>query len=83
MTASVAGVHRVRTPFVLSKLQNECCDRCGAAAKLCVLMANGSDLVFCGHHANKNVSGILELAVRLVFHEDFNRSSFEQWIEPA
>ena len=27
------------------------CDRCGALAKVRVVLASGSDLVFCGHHA--------------------------------
>jgi hypothetical protein len=29
------------------------CDRCGALAKVRVVLANGSDLVFCGHHARE------------------------------
>ena len=32
----------------------ERCDRCGAAAKLEVVLAAGGELAFCGHHANKH-----------------------------
>lgn len=83
MTVSVAGAHRVKTPYVLNNLPNERCDGCGAAAKLRLSMADGRDLAFCGHHANANAGNILNLAARLVFHSEFNRSSFEKWIVPA
>lgn len=29
------------------------CDRCGARAKVRVLLAGGRDLTFCGHHARE------------------------------
>ena len=29
------------------------CDRCGALAKVRVVLASGNDLVFCGHHARE------------------------------
>lgn len=29
------------------------CDRCGARAKVRVLLAGGRDLTFCGHHARQ------------------------------
>ncbi|WP_020495094.1 DUF7455 domain-containing protein [Sciscionella marina] len=30
------------------------CDRCGAAAKVRVLLPSGGELLFCGHHANEH-----------------------------
>ena len=29
------------------------CDRCGALGKARFVLANGNDLVFCGHHSRK------------------------------
>lgn len=31
----------------------ERCDRCGAQAYVRVVLDNGGELLFCGHHANK------------------------------
>lgn len=36
------------------------CDRCGAAAKCEVVLASGSNLLFCGHHAKEHGPAIGE-----------------------
>jgi len=40
----------------------EFCDRCGAAAKLGVLLAAGGELTFCGHHGNRYAEHLLTIA---------------------
>ena len=42
------------------------CDRCGALAKVRVVLANGSDLVFCGHHAREYESKLRDIAVDII-----------------
>ncbi len=48
----------------------ERCDRCGAAAKLTVAMAEG-ELAFCGHHANAHAGSITRIAARVRVLADF------------
>jgi hypothetical protein len=42
------------------------CNRCGALAKVRVVLANGSDLVFCGHHAREYESKLRDIAVDII-----------------
>ena len=42
------------------------CDRCGALAKVRVVLANGSDLVFCGHHAREYETKLRDIAVDII-----------------
>ena len=42
------------------------CDRCGALAKVRVVLASGSDLVFCGHHAREYESKLRDIAVDII-----------------
>ena len=42
------------------------CDRCGALAKVRVVLANGSDLVFCGHHAREYEDKLRDIAVDFI-----------------
>lgn len=49
----------------------ECCDRCGAAAKLEARFASGGHLTFCGHHANRYASRIAETAEAVVVEPHF------------
>lgn len=41
------------------------CDRCGAAAKVRVLLDGGGELLFCGHHARAHEDRLREMAVSL------------------
>ena len=41
------------------------CDRCGALAKVRVVLASGSDLVFCGHHARAHSAKLREMDVEV------------------
>ena len=41
------------------------CDRCGAQAYVRAVMANGFELLFCGHHAKKYQDGLAEAAARI------------------
>lgn len=41
------------------------CDRCGAQAYVRALMANGFELLFCGHHAKKYQEGLSSAAARI------------------
>ena len=49
----------------------ERCDRCGAAAKLRVVLAGGGDLMFCGHHANKYAEKLVKIAVQVAVSPEF------------
>ena len=42
------------------------CDRCGALAKVRVVLPSGSDLVFCGHHAREYDSKLRDIAVDII-----------------
>jgi hypothetical protein len=46
------------------------CDRCGAQAKVRVVLPGGGDLVFCGHHARAYDERLRELAVDVVASDD-------------
>ena len=48
------------------------CDRCTAAGKLRIMTANGGELVFCGHHANKYAQDLVKIAVEVVAAPDFD-----------
>lgn len=41
------------------------CDRCGAQAYVRAVMANGFELLFCGHHAKKYQEGLSNTAARI------------------
>jgi hypothetical protein len=41
------------------------CDRCGAQAYVRAVMANGFELLFCGHHAKKYQDGLTSSATRI------------------
>ena len=41
------------------------CDRCGAQAYVRAVMANGFELLFCGHHAKKYQDGLANVATRI------------------
>ena len=41
------------------------CDRCGAQADVRAVMANGFELLFCGHHAKKYQEGLTNVASRI------------------
>jgi hypothetical protein len=49
----------------------ERCDRCGAAAKLTVILTAGGELAFCGHHGNRYVDTILAIADRVVIESGY------------
>jgi len=50
---------------------DERCDRCNAAGKLRVTLAGGSELVFCGHHANKYAEDLVKIAVQFKADPEF------------
>jgi hypothetical protein len=50
----------------------ERCDRCNAAGKLRVRLAEGGDLIFCGHHANKYADQLVKIAVEVTVAPDFS-----------
>jgi hypothetical protein len=41
------------------------CDRCGAQAYVRAVMANGFELLFCGHHAKKYQEGLANAGTRI------------------
>lgn len=47
-------------------IHTDCCDRCGARAKVRVLLAGGMDLAFCGHHAREYDAKLRGVAVDFV-----------------
>jgi hypothetical protein len=50
----------------------ERCDRCGAAAKLGLVLAGGGELTFCGHHANAYADRILQVAESVFLESGFD-----------
>lgn len=46
------------------------CDRCGAQAYVRAVMANGFELLFCGHHAKKYQDGLTSSATRIQDERD-------------
>jgi hypothetical protein len=50
---------------------DERCDRCNAAPKLRVKLAEGGALVFCGHHANKYAEQLVKIAVDVAVAPEF------------
>ena len=42
------------------------CDRCGALAKVRVVLPSGSDLVFCGHHAREYEGKLRDIAADII-----------------
>jgi hypothetical protein len=56
-SASLAGTR----PFEAA----ERCDRCGAKAKVRAVLANGGELLFCGHHARAHEDSLRQAAVAL------------------
>ena len=55
----------------LPPASQERCDRCNAAAKLRVTLSGGSELVFCGHHANKYADDLVKIAVQYAAAAEF------------
>ncbi|MET7709349.1 hypothetical protein [Micromonospora sp. NPDC005189] len=51
---------------------DERCDRCNAAGKLRITLVGGSELVFCGHHANKYAEDLVKITERFVTEPDFS-----------
>jgi hypothetical protein len=51
---------------------DERCDRCNAAGKLRITLAGGSELVFCGHHANKYAEDLVKITVRYAVDPEFS-----------
>ncbi len=41
------------------------CDRCGARAQVCVELASGFELLFCGHHVSKYEDGLEAVNARV------------------
>ena len=50
----------------------ERCDRCGAAAKVSLVLADGGELAFCGHHGNRYAEQILTVADRVAVESGFD-----------
>jgi hypothetical protein len=48
----------------------ERCDRCGAAAKVRIVVAAG-ELAFCGHHANRYSENVNAVAEQVVVESGF------------
>jgi hypothetical protein len=51
---------------------DERCDRCNAAGKLRITLAGGSELVFCGHHANKYADDLVKITVQYAADPEFS-----------
>jgi len=49
----------------------ERCDSCGAAARLSLVLGDGGELAFCGHHGNRFAEHILTVADRVAVESGF------------
>jgi len=58
-------------PETVAPAADERCDRCNAAGKLRVRLAEGGELIFCGHHANKYAEQLVRIAVDVSVAQDF------------
>jgi hypothetical protein len=63
--------------IVSTDSMTERCDRCGAAAKLQVVLTAGGELAFCGHHAKKHAHGLAPIASKITVEDGFD------WAGPA
>jgi hypothetical protein len=59
-------------PETVAPAADERCDRCNAAGKLRIRVAEGGDLVFCGHHANKYAEQLVKIAVEVAVDPEFS-----------
>jgi hypothetical protein len=59
------------SPEITTGPQTERCDRCGAAAKMQIVLTGGGMLAFCGHHANKHAGGIARIAAKVTVDHGF------------
>jgi hypothetical protein len=60
------------TPEITIGPVDERCDRCGAAAKIEVVLNAGGSLAFCGHHANKHAAQIGGIAAKITVEDGFD-----------
>jgi hypothetical protein len=67
MTPTLTPPPETVAPFAA----DERCDRCTAAAKLRVRLAEGGELTFCGHHANKYAERLVQMGVEIALAPDF------------
>ncbi len=58
-------------PETVAAAADERCDRCSAVGKLRVRLAEGGELVFCGHHANKYAEHLVKIAVEVAVSPEF------------
>ncbi len=49
-----------------AEIRADRCDRCGARARVRVVLAGGMDLAFCGHHAKEYDAKLRGVAVNFV-----------------
>jgi hypothetical protein len=59
-------------PEMLAPAADERCDRCNAAGRLRIRVAEGGELVFCGHHANKYAEQLVKIAVEVAVDPGFS-----------
>jgi hypothetical protein len=59
------------SPEITTGSLTERCDRCGAAAKMAVVLTGGGGLAFCGHHAAKHAGGIARIAAKVTVDDGF------------
>ncbi|MFL5516003.1 MAG: hypothetical protein ACJ8DJ_07595 [Gemmatimonadales bacterium] len=59
-------------PGLVAPAADERCDRCNAAGKLRLRVAEGGELVFCGHHANKYAEQLVKIAVEVAVDPEFS-----------
>jgi hypothetical protein len=59
-------------PETVAPAADERCDRCNAAGKLRIRVAEGGDLVFCGHHANKYAEHLVKIADEVAVDPEFS-----------
>ncbi len=59
-------------PETVAPAADERCDRCNAAGRLRIRVAEGGELVFCGHHANKYAEQLIKIAVEVAVDPEFS-----------
>jgi hypothetical protein len=62
---------KIKPTVAIAAELTERCDQCGAAGKLHATFLAGGELTFCGHHANRFATRLMETAAMIMVELGF------------
>jgi hypothetical protein len=62
---------KIKPTVAVAAELTERCDQCGAAGKLQATFLAGGELTFCGHHANRFATRLMETAAMIMVELGF------------